>query len=57
MALSMQSDGQISGRNRIFADLKMVKQTNKNSHWAMESQPEINQGYYSENEWIFSFVS
>ena len=36
--------------NEVFAYFKMVRQTNKKIHWAMESQAEINQEYYSENE-------
>ena len=28
----------------MFADLKMVKQTDRKSHWAMESNPESIKG-------------
>ena len=50
MDLSKHSEGQNSKGNKIFLDLKMVKQTDKKNHWAMESQPENIQGAYNNNE-------
>ena len=44
MALSKHSEGNISKGNRIFAYLKMVKQTNKKYQWEMESHPESIKG-------------
>ena len=39
----------------IFADLKMVKQTDKKYHWEMESSSENTQGAYNNNECWFSY--
>ena len=50
MALRKHSEGYISDRNGIFADLKMVKWTGNKYHWEMESQPKNIQGTYKNNE-------
>ena len=50
LALIKQSEGQILMGMGVFANFKMVKQTDKKNHWEMKSQSEINQGFYSENE-------
>ena len=56
MALNKYVKGYISDNNKVLVDLNMVRQKNKKKHWEMKSQPEINQGYYSENEWGLSFI-